>query len=80
MCIKAPNKFAIGPKFKITKSTLSRLRVSKMLNESLVLILPLNPSSGGMEPIEKTHHLNRCKGISVDQANYILKEEYAYIH
>jgi len=30
---------------------------------------------GGMEPIEKTHRLVRCKLIPVDQPNYILKEE-----
>jgi hypothetical protein len=30
---------------------------------------------GGVEPIEKIHSLVRCKGIPVDQPNYILKED-----
>jgi hypothetical protein len=30
---------------------------------------------GGVEPIERTHSLVRCKGLPLDQPNYILKED-----
>lgn len=30
---------------------------------------------GGVEPVEKLHHLVRCKGIPMDQPNYFLKKE-----